>query len=75
MATPHALITILQSHLQALYNVIIFNFCNRDKLVPDSYTGVAVTLLRLIREVDKDVGNVNRKEGVGRGGGSIATPK
>jgi len=25
--------------------------------------------------VGKDVGNVDRREGVGRGGGSIATPK
>ena len=37
--------------------------------------GVAVTLLRLVQEVGKDVGNVDRREGVGRGGGSIATPK
>ena len=37
--------------------------------------GVAVTLPRLVREVGKDVGNVDRREGVGRGGGSIAIPK
>ena len=37
--------------------------------------GVAVTLLRLVREVGKDIGNVDRREGVGRGGGSIATPR
>jgi len=37
--------------------------------------GVAVTLLRLAREVGKDVGNVDRREGVGRGGGSIAIQK
>ena len=37
--------------------------------------GVAVALLRLVREVGKDVGSVDCGEGVGRGGGSIITPK
>ena len=37
--------------------------------------GVAVTLLWLVQEVGKDVGNVDRGEGVSRGGGSIITPK
>ena len=37
--------------------------------------GIDITLLRLVREVGKDVGNVDCREGVGRGGGSIATPK
>ena len=37
--------------------------------------GVAVTLPRLVREVGKDVGNVDHREGVGQGGGSITTPK
>jgi len=66
MAIPHASTAILLSHLQALYDVIILTFV---------IAGVAVTLLRLVREVGKDVGNVNRREGVGRGGGSIITLK
>ena len=37
--------------------------------------GVAVALLRLLQEVSEGVESVNRKEGVGRGGGSITTPK
>ena len=37
--------------------------------------GVAVTLLRLLREVDEGVESVDCREGVGRGGGSINTPK
>jgi len=32
---------------------------------------VAITLLWLIQEVGKDVGNVDYREGVGQGGGSI----
>ena len=66
MATPHASTAILLSHLQALYNVIILTFV---------IAGVAVTLLWLVREVGKDIGNVDRGEGAGRGGGSIITPK
>ena len=66
MATPHASTAILLSHLQALYNVIILTFV---------IAGVAVTLLWLVREVGKDIGNVDRGEGIGRGGGSIITPK
>ena len=37
--------------------------------------GVAVALLRLLREVGEDVESVNRRKGAGRGGGSITTPK
>jgi hypothetical protein len=37
--------------------------------------GVTATLLRLVREVDEGVENVDRREGVGQGGGSIITPK
>ena len=37
--------------------------------------GVAVALLRLLREVSEGVKSVDRKEGVGQGGGSITTPK
>ena len=37
--------------------------------------GVAVALLRLLREVSEGVESVDHKEGVGRGGGSITTPK
>ena len=37
--------------------------------------GIAVTLLRLVQEVGKGVENINQEEGVGRGGGSITTPK
>ena len=67
MATPHASTAILLSHLQALYNVIILTLV---------IAGVAVTLLRLVREVGKDVGNVDCGEGAGRGGGgSIITLK
>jgi len=40
-----------------------------------SVAGVTVTLLRVAREVGEDVENVDRREGVGRGGGSIATLK
>ena len=36
--------------------------------------GVAVTLLRLLREVNEGVESVDRREGVSRGG-SITTPK
>src|SRR6266702_4066917 len=35
--------------------------------------GVAVALLRLLREVSKDIQSIDRKEGVGGGGGSITT--
>ena len=63
MATPRASTAIPLSHLQALYDIIILTFV---------IAGVAVILLR---EVGKDVGNVNRREGVRRGGGSIITPK
>jgi len=60
MATPHAPIVILQSHLQVLYNIITLTFV------------IIISLfLGLIWEVGKDVGNVNCGEGVGRGGGSI----
>jgi len=38
-------------------------------------TGVAVTLLRLVWEVAAGIEKVNRREGVGRRGGSITTPK
>jgi hypothetical protein len=38
-------------------------------------TGVAVALLRLVREVGAGVEKVNRREGIGRGGGSIAILK
>ena len=34
-----------------------------------------VALLRLLRKVVKSVKSVNRKEGVGRGEGSIITPR
>ena len=37
--------------------------------------GVAVALLRLLREVSEGVASVDRRGGVGRGGGSITTPK
>ena len=47
----------------------------RAFLCPTGVAGIVVALLQLLREAGKDVGNVNRKEGVGRGGGSIATPK
>ena len=44
--------------------MLLFNLCNRDELVSGErlYAGVAITLLRLVREVGKDVGNVNREE-------------
>jgi hypothetical protein len=47
----------------------------RAFLYPTGVAGVAVALLRLVREVGKDIGSVNCGEGVGRGGGSIITPK
>ena len=37
--------------------------------------GVAVALLRLLREVGEGIESVNYKEGVGQGGGSIITLK
>jgi len=52
MATPHTPIAILLSHLQPLYNVIIF-------------PGGVRTLLRLVREVGEGVENVDGREGVG----------
>jgi hypothetical protein len=57
MATPQAPIATLQSRLQALYNVIILTFVIAISLFP----GVAVTLLWLVGEVGKDVGNINRR--------------
>jgi hypothetical protein len=78
MATPHAPIAILLSHLQALYNIIILTFVIAISLFPGGVAGVAgvtVTLLRLVREVGEGVENVDRREGVGQGGGSITTPK
>jgi hypothetical protein len=77
MATPHAPIATLQSHLQALYNNIILTFVIAISLFSGgrSCAGVAIILLRLVREVGKDIGSVDRREGVGQGGGSIATPK
>ena len=44
----------------------------RAFLCPTGVAGVAVALLRLVREVGKDIEIVDRREGVGRGGGSIA---
>ena len=75
MATPHNPIAILLSHLQALYNVIILTFVITVSLFPAGVAGVAVTLLRLLREVDEGVESVDRREGVGQGGSSINTPK
>jgi len=54
---------------------ILSVYLKRAFLCLAGVAGVAITLLRLVREVGKDVGIVNRREGVGRGGGSIATPK
>ena len=71
IATPRTLIAILPSHLQALQYYYL-NLRNRDKLVSG---GVAVALLQLLREVAAGVEKVDRREGIGRGGGSIATPK
>ena len=75
MATPHNPIVILLSHLQALYNKDFLFFVIAINLFPAGVAGVAVTLLRLLREVDEGVESVNRREGVGQGGGSINTPK
>ena len=74
MATPHAPIAILLLHLQALYNIIILTFVISMSLFPGRH-GVAVALLRLLREVGEGVESVDRREGVGQGGGSITTPK
>jgi hypothetical protein len=73
MGTPHIPIAILLSHLQALYEVIILTFVIAMSL----FAGVAgvVALLRLLREVGEGVESVDRREGVGRGGGSITTLK
>ena len=75
MATPHTLIAILLSHLQALYNVIILFFIIAISLFLAGIAVVAVTLLRLLREVDEGVESVDRREGVGQGGSSTNTPK
>ena len=79
MATPHASIAILLSQLQALNDVIILTFVNTMSLFPRvgvaGVAGVAVALLRLVREVGAGVEKVDRREGIGRGGGSIATLK
>jgi hypothetical protein len=48
----------------------LINLYNRDELVSGG-----VALLQLLWEVAAGVEKVNRREGVGRGGGSIATPK
>ena len=71
MVTLHTLIAILLLHLQALYNVIILTFIIAINLFPVGVAGVNITLLRLLREVDKGIESVNYREGVGRGGGSI----
>ena len=68
MATPHTLIAILLSHLQALYKVTILFFIIAISLFLAGVAGVvviAVTLLRLLREVDEGVESVDRREGVG----------
>ena len=76
MATPHAPIAILLSQLQALNDVIILTFVNTMSLFPRvGVVGVAVALLRLVWEVGAGVEKVDRREGIGRGGGSIATLK
>ena len=72
MATLHTPIAILLSHLQAAYNNIIFNFRDYNGSISG---GVAVALLRLLRRVSESVESVNRRKGVGRGGGSITTLK
>ena len=59
------LIIILQSHLQALYSVIILTFMIVMSLFPGA----------LVQVVGKYVKNINHKENVGQGGGSIVTPK
>ena len=75
MATPHASIAILLSQLQALNDVIILTFVNTMSLFPRvGVAGVAVALLRLVQEVGAGVEKVDRRESVGRGGGSITTP-
>ena len=59
----------------------LINLYNRDKLVSGGIAGVAgvasvaVALLQLLREVAAGVEKVDRREGIGRGGGSIATLK
>ena len=67
MVIPHTLIVILLSHLQAVYNNNILTFVIA--------VGVTVALLQLLQRVGESVESVNCREGVGRGGGSITTPK
>jgi hypothetical protein len=67
IATPHTLIAILLSYLQAF--IIAIN------LFSAGVVGVAVTLLRLLREVDEGIESVDRREGVSQGGNSINTLK
>ena len=74
IVTPHTPIAILLSHLQALYNVIYFTFVIAMSLFA-GVAGVTVALLWLLREVGESVESVDRREGVGRGGGSITTLK
>jgi hypothetical protein len=75
IATPHTLIAILLSYLQALYNFIILFFIIAINLFSAGVVGVAVTLLRLLREVDEGIESVDRREGVSQGGNSINTLK
>ena len=49
----------------------LINLHNCDELVS---AGVAVALLQPLREVAAGVEKVDRRESVGRGGGSITTP-
>jgi hypothetical protein len=65
MATLYALIAILLLYLQTLYNIIVLTFVIAISLFPEA----------LIPEVGEGVENVDRREGVGRGGGSITTLK
>ena len=65
MATLYAPIAVLPLYLQTLYNIIVLTFVIAISLFPGA----------LIPEMGEGVENVDRREGVGREGGSITTLK
>ena len=58
MVIPHTLIVILLLHLQALYNNYFLFFIIIISLFPVGVAGIAVTILRLLWEVDEGIESI-----------------